>query len=110
MTDNIVSLLWRIAGRVKEMAVWFTAFGAMLIPLAFILRLEEGKSSFIFYVFLVLGFIAFIMGWVYTWKEMTQRKREMRIFANLLVSIQSALSEILKELRGNRHDRNSIEQ
>jgi len=89
------SLLRRIVGRVKEMAVWWTAFGAMLIPLAFIEL----------YVFLIIGFLSMAMGWTYTWREMKQNRRERQLFGELLLSIQSILSDILKELRGDKYDR-----
>jgi len=87
------------------MAVWLTAFGAMLIPLAFILRLAEGKPSFELYVFLIIGFLSMGMGWVSAWREMKQNRKERRLFAELLVSIQSVLNDILEELRGDEESK-----
>jgi uncharacterized membrane protein len=102
MTKYLLPLLKRIVGRLKEMAVWFTAFGAMLIPLALIIRLETGQESLVVWMFLIAGFVALIMGWINTIQETRQNRQEKILFASLLQRISNKLDAILSVLRDGR--------
>ncbi|OGN97858.1 MAG: hypothetical protein A2Z77_02260 [Chloroflexi bacterium RBG_13_51_36] len=65
---NIVSLLKRLKGRVIMSGFW-TAIGAMLIPIGALILIEKPTWSDFAFVLVVAGFVSFIAGWVYTIKE-----------------------------------------
>lgn len=86
MNKWLISKIWQLAREIKVKAAYWTAFGAMALPLGVSLialatvfsELENWliKAGF---VLIILGFIFFIAGWVYTIREeRINREKEQR--------------------------------
>lgn len=103
------TILLGIVGRIKKMATYWTAIGAMAIPLAVIILIEapNGFSSFWSWIALcliVLGIISILVGWKNTLAEEKQRRREGIVSLYVLASIAEKLGvnidEAIEKVRG----------
>jgi len=90
------------------MATYWTAIGAMAIPLAVILLVEIPNSFTSFWSWIALGLIVFgiasiIVGWAKTVAEEKQRRREGITSLYMLASIAEKLgvnmNEAIKKLK-----------
>jgi hypothetical protein len=123
MLKKLASLIRRIIGRIKKMPEITAAFGAMLIPLGMIIRIQDGKPSFLAYFLVIVGFISFFLGLFFAllkeWKEkrkeedMKNDKEEVdRVEYNKFMAQQeiqnkmlTSLNDLVKEIRQERNER-----
>ena len=61
------------------MATFWTAAGAMLIPLGVLLAVEVPNWDKLAFCLIVVGLVSFIAGWVYTIKEERKKDREDKL-------------------------------
>jgi len=98
--------LHKIVGGIKKMSAYWTAFGAMFLPLAFILKIENPNiNNWIFIVMLVIGSLGLIIGWINTLRDITQRNKELAYFASAIEGIHKDINTLINEIRQDRNER-----
>lgn len=89
-------------------AVWFSAFGAMLIPLGVVLMLDKPENAGIAFWIVISGFVSLAISlaltvWEERQKQKRERAREIQEVSSLLALHHIALAlgvdmdELLKE-------------
>jgi len=74
---KIKTLLKRLIRRILMNAAWWTAFGAMTIPIGVLLMVEKPERAGIATGLVMLGFVLLIAGLALTfWEERAKRKSE----------------------------------
>jgi len=73
---KISTFLKRLIGGILMKAAYWTAFGAMLIPVGVAVLLGEPQRGDVAFWLIVAGFASFIAGWVYTIREEQRQKRD----------------------------------
>lgn len=75
------------------MSSWWTAIGAMLVPLGVILVLEAPSEywDWVALCLIIGGFISFIFGWKKALADEKQKRKEGIVFLYILTSIAEKL-------------------
>lgn len=103
---SLKASLKKLIGRVKEMAAYWTSFGAMLIPIAIIVRIES-TSLWAALGLAIFGLIAMGMGLFYTYREDSRKKTESNYFIVAVDTIHRDISKLIEEIRQDRNARNN---
>lgn len=100
------------------MAEWFIGFGAMLIPLAFVIRIWQDKTDWSVYLTLVLGFICLGWGFIYSFRKERSEANKERIKIEMEIGryevlmreingISNSVKDLVSEIRQDRNERNN---
>jgi len=71
--------LCNIARRIKEMAIFWTSMGVMLIPFGFIILIQSPEDYILANIMMIAGAILGFVGFVLTISDERKKRRELKV-------------------------------
>lgn len=95
-----------LRGRVREVATLWIAMGAMMIPLALVLKIEVSNiPSWVFWGMIAYGLFSFFVGVWDVFKEDKVRMAQVLAIIDAINKVHGAVANLVNEIRRERQER-----